>query len=240
VVVTTPQGVAVQDVRRCVVFCEHLKLPVLGVVENMSGFACPKCGEVVHIFGSGGGEAMAEEMGVPFLSAIPIEADVVGSGESGDPIVHSHPHSQTAMAFGRIVRKLLEKELSQENPSAESVVSKEGEIMMVAIPVTGGQLSSHFGHCEKFYLYKVDMAAKTILNESQLTPPPHEPGTYPKWLHEQGANLIIAGGMGSRAQSLFNQNSIEVVVGAPVAPPATILQEFMDGILVTGSNVCDH
>ncbi len=108
VIVTTPQEVAVQDVRRCVVFCRQVSLPVLGVVENMSGFVCPKCGERSDIFGVGGGRAMAEEMDVPFLGAIPIEPAVVLSGDSGKPIVQSHPHSITAEAFGRIVRMLLE------------------------------------------------------------------------------------------------------------------------------------
>jgi len=108
VIVTTPQEVAIQDVRRCVVFCRQVGLPVLGVVENMSGFICPKCGEKADIFGAGGGQAIAREMGIPFLAAIPIEPAVVASGEAGKPIVVSHPDSITAKAFDRIV-KLLEE-----------------------------------------------------------------------------------------------------------------------------------
>ncbi|MBN2358256.1 MAG: Mrp/NBP35 family ATP-binding protein [Deltaproteobacteria bacterium] len=109
VVVTTPQEVAVQDVRRCVVFCRHVQLPVLGVIENMSGYTCPKCGEVVRIFGGDGGRAMAEEMGVPFLGAIPIEPEVVVSGDSGAPVVQSKPQSEAAQVFGRIAGMLLER-----------------------------------------------------------------------------------------------------------------------------------
>jgi ATP-binding protein involved in chromosome partitioning len=109
VVVTTPQEVAVQDVRRCVVFCRQLNLPVLGVIENMSGFTCPKCGEIVRIFGADGGRAMAEEMDVPYLGPIPIESEVVASGDSGVPMVKAHPDSETAKAFDRIVRMLLER-----------------------------------------------------------------------------------------------------------------------------------
>ncbi len=107
VVVTTPQDIAVQDVRRCIVFCRELHLPVLGVVENMSGFTCPKCGEHSKIFGADGGRAMAEEMDVPYLGAIPIQPEVVASGDSGKPVVQSHPGSETAEAFGRIVGKLI-------------------------------------------------------------------------------------------------------------------------------------
>jgi len=111
VVVTTPQEIAVQDVRRCIVFCRQVGLPVLGVVENMSGFTCPKCGELVRIFGADGGRAMAEEMGVPYLGSIPIEPEVVVSGDSGVPMVQANPHSETAKAFGRMVRTLIAPKL---------------------------------------------------------------------------------------------------------------------------------
>ena len=109
IVVTTPQDVAVADVRRCVVFCRQVKMPVIGVVENMSGYTCPKCGEVSGIFGSGGGKAMAEEMGVPYLGDIPIDPEVVASGDGGAPIVRSKPGSETARAFARIAATLMEK-----------------------------------------------------------------------------------------------------------------------------------
>jgi Mrp family chromosome partitioning ATPase len=110
VIVTTPQDLSVQDVRRCIVFCREVDLPVLGVVENMSGFICPKCGEQIQIFGSGGGRNMAQEMGVPFLGQIPIDPEVVTSGDGGRPMVYSHPDSEAAKAFDRVVQMLLEPE----------------------------------------------------------------------------------------------------------------------------------
>jgi Mrp family chromosome partitioning ATPase len=124
VIITTPQQVAVQDVRRCVMFCRDVNLPVLGVVENMSGFICPKCGEQLHIFGSDGGRKMAEEMGVPYLGPIPIEIEVVASGEQGRPIVESHPHSETAMALGRIADRFLEPEWD----AAEAPLVPSGQV----------------------------------------------------------------------------------------------------------------
>jgi ATP-binding protein involved in chromosome partitioning len=108
IVVTTPQQVAVQDVRRCIVFCRQLELPVIGVIENMSGFSCPGCGEHVKIFGGDGGRAMAGEMGVPFLGSIPIEPEVVLSGDGGTPMVQAHPRSESALAFVRIARELID------------------------------------------------------------------------------------------------------------------------------------
>ena len=238
VVVTTPQEVAVQDVRRCIVFCRQVELPVLGVIENMSGFTCPKCGEMVGIFGADGGRAMAEEMGVPYLGAIPIEPEIVLSGDRGTPMVQAKPHSETAKVFGRIVRMLLEPEL--RSAEAQPVPLRAGHPMRIAVPVTNGVLSSHFGHCEQFVLFDVDAGGKTVGRRQELTPPPHEPGTFPRWLHEQGATVIIAGGMGSRAQSLFGENGIQVVVGASGSEPDLIVREFLDGRLATGANVCDH
>jgi predicted Fe-Mo cluster-binding NifX family protein len=112
--------------------------------------------------------------------------------------------------------------------------------MKIALPTVSKKLCMHFGHCEEFALVEVDEAGKKIINTEYLTPPPHEPGVLPKWLNEQGANVIIAGGMGQRAQGLFNQNGIAVVVGATDETPETIVAAYLDGSLKTGSNVCDH
>lgn len=83
IVVTTPQDVATANVRRSVRFCRELKLPVLGVIENMSGFVCPSCGTTTFVFGSGGGERMAVEMGVRFLGRVPLDAQLAQAGDRG-------------------------------------------------------------------------------------------------------------------------------------------------------------
>jgi ATP-binding protein involved in chromosome partitioning len=107
VVVTTPQDVATADVRRSIGFCRALKLPVLGVVENMSGFVCPSCGRTTEIFKAGGGEAMAKEMGVPFLGRIPLDPAVGDACDRGDPRGVHAALQETVKAFGRIVTPLL-------------------------------------------------------------------------------------------------------------------------------------
>ena len=112
--------------------------------------------------------------------------------------------------------------------------------MKIAIPTANGILCPHFGHCEKFALIDVDENQKTILHQTSVTPPPHEPGLLPRWLHEQGATVVIAGGMGQRAQSLFTQNNITVVVGAPSDTPETIVDQYLSGNLISGANMCDH
>jgi predicted Fe-Mo cluster-binding NifX family protein len=112
--------------------------------------------------------------------------------------------------------------------------------MKIAIPLAGGRLTAHFGHCEQVALLEVDEEGKKILDHSTHTPPPHEPGVLPRWLHEQGADLIIAGGMGQRAQQLFAQNGIKVIVGADTAAPEELASAYMEGTLQTGVNLCDH
>jgi predicted Fe-Mo cluster-binding NifX family protein len=112
--------------------------------------------------------------------------------------------------------------------------------MKIAIPVAEGKLAMHFGHVSQFDILTVDTDAKTITSCESHTPPAHEPGVLPAWLHEMGANMIIAGGMGNRAQQLFIQNDIQVIVGAPSAPSEEIVKAWMDGTLVSGTNTCDH
>lgn len=123
--------------------------------------------------------------------------------------------------------------MSSTEPSSDGT-------LVIAIPVTGGRLCTHFGHCEWFALLEVDTAAKRILKSRQLDPPLHQPGVFPRWLHQQGVRLVIAGGMGRRAQSLFAEQGIEVLAGAPAEPPEALAQSYLEGELSLGDNVCDH
>jgi len=112
--------------------------------------------------------------------------------------------------------------------------------MRIAIPVAGDQLCMHFGHCEKFALVDVDPLAKKILALEHIPAPDHQPGLLPGWLAERGANLVIAGGMGARAQGLFAEKGIKVMVGAPAQAPEAVVSAYLDGTLQLGFNTCDH
>ena len=112
--------------------------------------------------------------------------------------------------------------------------------MRFAIPVSGGMLSPHFGHCEQFALIDVDEAKKTIVEKQFVASPGHEPGLLPVWLAEQGVSAIIAGGMGSRAQALFQENRIAVILGAMENDPEKAVLSYLSGSLATGDNICDH
>lgn len=109
VLVTTPQDLAVSDVRRSVAFCRAVSLPVLGIVENMSGFACPACGHHVDIFKTGGGQALASEMNVPFLGKVPLDPAVVSNGDSGQPLASIVNAAGSAPVFREIVQKVLDR-----------------------------------------------------------------------------------------------------------------------------------
>lgn len=119
VVVTTPQEVALADVRRSINFCRQLHLPVLGVVENMSGLACPHCKTVIPLFKQGGGEAMAETMHVPFLGRIPLSGGVVVSGDGGQPIVAQNGDDPAIDAFKNIAAALSQRlKLNADKPNS--------------------------------------------------------------------------------------------------------------------------
>lgn len=239
VVVTTPQEVAIADVRRSVSFCKTLNLRVVGIVENMSGLICPHCGKQVDLFKTGGGEKLAVEMGVPFLGRIPLDPQIVASGDSGKPFIQSFADSPATKAFASVIEPILNHTRQDESHHPIRNI-KETKNMKIAIPLADGKLCMHFGHCEQFALVEVDDAAKTITSTGYLTPPPHEPGVLPRWLHEQGANVIIAGGMGQRAQSLFSENGIKVVVGAPAGKVEDVVSAYLNGTLEVGQNICDH
>lgn len=112
--------------------------------------------------------------------------------------------------------------------------------MRIAIPVAEGKLAMHFGHCEKFAIIDADQESKKIVSQTLITPPPHAPGVLPKFLADEGVNVIIAGGMGSRAQSMFSDNGIAVIVGANSEIPEKLVTEYLAGVLQAGENVCDH
>ena len=101
--------------------------------------------------------------------------------------------------------------------------------MRIAIPICEGVLSMHFGHCERFALVDIDPETKTIAGTTSVEPPPHEPGLLPGWLAERGVDLVIAGGMGVRAQQLFAQAGVNVITGAPAAQPESIVHGLPGG-----------
>jgi len=240
IIVTTPQEVALSDVRKCITFCRNLRLPVLGVLENMSGFVCPKCGETTDVFKSGGGETMANQMNVPFLGRIPIDPQIVQACDSGRPFVYHYNQSQTAKAFENISSPILKLDTNAQELIKTNSLQTGDKKMRIAVPLAQGKLSLHFGHCDQFAIFDVDENLKKLISRNDAIPPAHAPGVLPKWLHENNVNVIIASGMGQRAQQLFAQNDIKVVIGASSDSPEELVSAYLQDTLETGDNICDH
>jgi Mrp family chromosome partitioning ATPase len=129
VVVTTPQEISVADVRRCVTFCNSVAVPVLGIVENMSGLVCPRCGAEIDLFKKGGGEALAREMDVPFLGRVPLDPAVVVSGDDGTPFVDGLARTPAVSAFLEIAARIRAPAPAANGGSGESPrpVARAGE-----------------------------------------------------------------------------------------------------------------
>jgi len=106
VIVTIPSEVSQIVVKKAVTFARRLNVPVIGIIENMSGFTCPKCGEHVDIFGAGGGKKIAEDLVIPFLGKIPIDPEICSDSDKGSPFTIEHPHSPASEAFREIVKKV--------------------------------------------------------------------------------------------------------------------------------------
>lgn len=108
----------------------------------------------------------------------------------------------------------------------------------IAIPMENGVLCGHFGHCQSFVILSVKNGV--IDNRTEVIPPEHQPGLYPKWIAELGVTDVIAGGMGQKAINLFHQQNINVFTGAPMRKPDDLVKDFIDNTLELSANYCDH
>jgi Mrp family chromosome partitioning ATPase/predicted Fe-Mo cluster-binding NifX family protein len=250
IIVTTPQEVSLADVRKAINFCRKVAMPILGLVENMSGLICPRCGEEIPLFSKGGGEKTAALMDVPLLASLPFDLKVMTGGDTGRPLIASPDDSPFRQVIQRLLDEVEERLRGRDQEGSEflekisareglsAVVTPDQNTFRVAVPLAGGLLCNHFGHCEQFAVLPV---SEGNIGTAELhVPPPHEPGLLPRWLGELGVNLVIAGGMGHRALDLFAENGIRVITGAPNLEPQALVQSYLAGSLTTGPNVCDH
>lgn len=112
--------------------------------------------------------------------------------------------------------------------------------MRIAIPLSGGQLSKHFGNSGEFLFVDADMERDEVLHKKVEAAPGHAPGVLPAWLAEHGVDIVIAAGLGARARDLLSASSVEVVTGVSAVDPEVLVRDFVNGRLETGTNPCDH
>lgn len=113
-------------------------------------------------------------------------------------------------------------------------------MIRIAIPCHGDQVSAHFGHAESFAFFDVDPNSGAIKGEYHLDPPPHQPGVLPEWIAGQQAQVVLAGGIGVRAEQLFRQHGIELVAGITTGTPRAAVTAYLNGTLDASNEVCDH
>jgi Mrp family chromosome partitioning ATPase/predicted Fe-Mo cluster-binding NifX family protein len=244
VIVTTPQEISLADVRKSINFCRQVNMEILGLVENMSGLKCPHCGKMIDIFKTQGGMLTAKREGLNLLGSLPFEPDVVSNGDTGNMSLLDDNEVLITQEFNKIVDKIVKLTETRSEPAPEpkneiSDRKKDStDSKVLVVPVSGGKLSAHFGHCEQFAF--VETQNGKIMKTQMRNPPGHEPGVLPRWLYEQGADVAIVGGMGERAQQLLREKGIEVIIGAPMDSPESLANQYLSNTLVSGANICDH
>jgi predicted Fe-Mo cluster-binding NifX family protein len=161
-------------------------------------------------------------------------------GSSGAAAPDIPPTAAKGDALDRRSGSLAAGRTAASDGATTILADKENSPMRIAIPLADGKLTLHFGHCSAFALIDADPAEKKILRREDVEAPPHQPGLFPPWLAERGVNVILAGGMGPRAQDLFRQHGIQVVAGVPEELPEKLVLDYLQGTLRTGENACDH
>jgi Mrp family chromosome partitioning ATPase/predicted Fe-Mo cluster-binding NifX family protein len=242
-IVTTPQEISLADVRKSINFCRQVHMEILGLVENMSGLVCPHCGKTIDIFKTQGGMLTAKKEGLRLLGTLPLDPQVVSNGDVGDMSLLDNPDLPITREFNKIVDAVIQisdarAALSTIRKDAPPKKKSSPYAKLIAVPVSGGKLAAHFGHCEQFAF--IETENNTIIGTEMRTPPAHEPGVIPQWLHDQGANVLIVGGMGEMAQGLLREKGVEVIIGAPMDSPESLANQYLAKTLVAGANICDH
>ena len=243
-IITTPQEISLADVRKSINFCRQVNMEILGLVENMSGLTCPHCGKMIDIFKTRGGMLTAKKEGLRLLGTLPLEPEVVSNGDTGSMAVLENNDFLITREFNKIVDEIVNLTKTRTEPIHEpkkevsTRKKRSTDTKVLVVPVSGGKLASHFGHCEQFAF--METQNHKIAGTDMRTPPAHEPGVLPQWLYDQGADVVIVGGMGERAQELLREKGIEVIIGAPMDPPESLANQYLSNTLVSGANVCDH
>jgi predicted Fe-Mo cluster-binding NifX family protein len=225
VIVTTPQEISLADVRKSLNFCEKINMKVLGIVENMSGYACPHCGRDLPLFKTGGGAKTAQAAKVPFLGALPFDPALVEAADQGLLLEVKEADSAFFQALHPIVDRIVAA-LPLTPP-----VTREPGVLKFALPVENGKLSDKFGHASHFAVLTVKNG---VVGAKELLPsPPHEPGGLPLWLDDLGVTHVIAGSLGEKAQGLLAKKGIEVIAGAPLEAPEVLVEKYLQKSLAT-------
>jgi Mrp family chromosome partitioning ATPase/predicted Fe-Mo cluster-binding NifX family protein len=227
IIVTSPQDLVAMIVAKAVNMAKMMNVPILGIVENMSYFECPDCGNTHHIFGESSIDAVAGKFGIPVIGKLPIDPKIAESCDIGKIELYQ------SGALNEMV-DTLDNLLDQGTPVTKK---EEGKKIMlkIAVATENAAVAQHFGHCATYTMFTTEEGK--ITNTESIVSPEHVPGLLPKFLGEKGADVVIAGGMGAKAVELFNVQNIEVITGA-TGDPQKNAELYLAGSLVSTGSVC--
>ena len=218
-IVTTPQEVSLIDVKKAITFCQKIKLRILGIVENMSGFICPHCGKPVDIFKKGGGQKLADELGIRFLGRIPVDPRIVDTGDAGKPLIAAYPESVTAKAFEELVRNII---VATEEMKKDIL---EERFMRIAIPIsTPSKIETDPEKFELFALYDVEnnkILVKDVVKKAE------NQGLI-DFLKEQVVTHVLLFDPPKELADFLSQNEIKVLVtDTSTETPDNLIEEYL-------------
>lgn len=215
VIVTTPQEISLADVRKSIRFCEKVKMPVLGLVENMSGFVCPTCHTLHPIFKTGGGKKTAEEFAIPFLGDLPLDPNVAAGGDEGRSIYE---------LTGEVNRHM-EAIVNQMTEIFQKEEQEKSWRRILAVPVSGGLVTENFSKANGFFVFTIE--GDSISSAEEITPPAI-PGIAPKWLAEEiGCTHVHVNQIGDSARSILEKREVIVKDQIKEQNPLRIAEAFM-------------
>ncbi|MFN3505340.1 MAG: P-loop NTPase [Caldimicrobium sp.] len=219
-IVTTPQEVSLIDVKKSIRFCQKVKMRILGIVENMSGFICPHCGKAIDLFKRGGGQKLAEEMGVRFLGKIPVDPRIVDTGDRGKPIVGSYPESITAQAFDDLIRNIITATEQMQKDLLEE------KYMRIAVPIqTPQKFEPVLENLSLFAIY--DVENNKILVKDVVKKP--DSLDLVDFLKEQVAtHLVLYNPLPEILEKLSTANIRVISTYTKDANPDDIIQKYLE------------
>ncbi|WP_027398330.1 iron-sulfur cluster carrier protein MrpORP [Anaerovorax odorimutans] len=230
IIVTSPQELVSMIVSKAVKMAEMMKVPVIGVIENMSYLECPDCHKEIKIFGESNIQKIAHEYNIDVLAKLPLNPNIAKACDDG-----------TIEEFegGDLLDKTISILENMENNKKDNIKEENGGIKMkIAVASEGKMVTEHFGHCESFIIFETEN--DQIVNKESVANPGHKPGFLPNFLNDMGVKVIISGGMGGGAIDIFNEKGIEVITGASGDAEA-VVNEYLKGNLKSTGSVChDH
>lgn len=234
IIVTSPQELVSMIVTKAVKMAKTMKIPIIGLVENMSYFKCPGCDQEYRIFGESSIEKIAKEHQIPVLAKLPIDPKIAASCDKG--LIEDYD-SNWLDDTANILEKMRADKISTDD-KMKNINNIGGQKMKIAVASEGKMVTEHFGHCEGFMIF--DTEGLQIIKSETVANPGHRPGFLPNFLNDMSVKVIISGGMGGGAIDIFNEKGIEVIVGASGEAKAAVEQYLQGNLKSTGSVCHEH